>query len=92
MLAVPTRLAVEATPASASALYLSFELAEREWKLAFSLGLGHRPRHRTIRARDLAQVLAEIAAAKAHWGLSRRRRSCAAATKRGARAFGSIGR
>lgn len=29
-----------------------------------------RPRHRTIRARDLTQVLAEIAAAKARWGLA----------------------
>ena len=31
-------------------LYLSFELGERKWKLAFTIGFGQRPRHRTIRA------------------------------------------
>lgn len=70
MLAVPTRRAGEATSAAVPALYLSFELGEREWKLAFTIGLGHRPRHRTIRARDLRQVLAEIAATKDRWGLA----------------------
>jgi transposase len=70
MLTVTTRRAEEAMSARASALYLSFELGEREWKLAFTLGLGHRPRHRTVRARDFAQVLAEIAAAQAHWALA----------------------
>lgn len=70
MLTVTTRRAENATSASAPALYLSFELGEREWKLAFTLELGQRPRHRTVRARDLTQVLAEIAAAKARWGLA----------------------
>jgi transposase len=51
-------------------LYLSFELAEREWKLAFACELGQRPRHRTVRARDFTQVLAEVAATQAHWGLA----------------------
>lgn len=70
MLTVTTRRAVEATSARAPALYLSFELGEREWKLAFTTGLGQRPRHRTVRARDLAAVLAEIGAAKARWALA----------------------
>jgi len=34
-------------------LYLALELSNRSWKLAFSTGLGQKPRLRSIPARDL---------------------------------------
>jgi transposase len=45
-------------------LYLAFELSLSKWDLAFTTGLGQKPRVRTISARDLKAVHAEIAAAK----------------------------
>jgi transposase len=50
-------------------LHLAFDLGNRAWKLAFATSIAHAPRLRTISARDLAQVDAEIAAAKARFGL-----------------------
>jgi transposase len=47
------------------ALYLAFELSNRSWKLAFSSGLGQKPRMRSIPARDLQALTAEITAARA---------------------------
>jgi hypothetical protein len=35
-------------------LHLAFELDWTQWKLAFTIGHGQKPRQRTIRARDLA--------------------------------------
>jgi transposase len=70
MLTVTTRPQPETTARVSGALYLSFELGEREWKLAFTTGLGQRPRHRTIRARDLPRVDEEITAARARFGLA----------------------
>jgi len=34
-------------------LYLAFELSQKHWKLGFTVGMGQRPRIRTIQARDL---------------------------------------
>ena len=34
-------------------LYLAFELSQKQWKLGFTVGMGQRPRIRTIQARDL---------------------------------------
>lgn len=34
-------------------LHLAFELGNKHWKLAFTTGLGRKPRERTIEARDL---------------------------------------
>lgn len=51
-------------------LYLSFELGERDWKLAFTTGLAQRPRLRGVKARDLEKVAAEILAAKRRFGLA----------------------
>ena len=51
-------------------LYLSFELGERDWKLAFTIGLGQRPRHRTIRAGDLARFDQECVVARQRFGLA----------------------
>jgi transposase len=51
-------------------LHLALDLGNTTWKLAFATGHAHAPRLRTIPARDLAQLGAEIAAAKARFGLS----------------------
>jgi transposase len=50
-------------------LYLALELSWNSWKLAFTVGLGQKPRLRTIRARDTAALLLEIQKAKLRFGL-----------------------
>jgi transposase len=50
-------------------LYLALELGQRAWKLAFTVGLGQKPRLRTVPARDTDALMAEIAAAKKRFGL-----------------------
>jgi transposase len=50
--------------APAAILYVAFELGAREWKLAFSSGLGTQPRLRPVAAGNLAGVAQEIARAK----------------------------
>jgi transposase len=57
------------TSESTPALLMALELGERRWKLGFSRRLGDRPRVRTVTARALDVVLAEIAAAKRRWRL-----------------------
>src|SRR4051794_6321428 len=61
------------TPNTSSAyapvLCMAFELSAGQWKIAFSTGLGQRPRLRTIEARDLAWLEREITAAKKRFGL-----------------------
>ena len=54
---------------AARVLYFSLELGWNTWKLAFTIGAGQKPRIRTIRARALDVLLAEIHAAKARFGL-----------------------
>lgn len=54
---------------TAAALYLAFELSASQWKIAFTVGLGQRPRVRTVEARDLDRLRSEIAAAKKRFGL-----------------------
>src|SRR5262249_60996726 len=54
---------------AAPVLYLAFELSANSWKLAFTVGLGQKPRLRTIPARNTAAVLHEIARAKERFGL-----------------------
>ena len=41
-------------------LHLAFELSNKNWKLGFTVGLGQTPRERSVPARDMAQVLAEM--------------------------------
>ena len=53
------------------ALYLAFELGEKTWKLGFTTGAGQRPRLRTVTARDVAAVLAEVERAKERFGLGK---------------------
>lgn len=52
-----------------STLYLAFELGNTEWKLAMTTRIDQAPLVRTLPARELAVLEAEIARAKAHFGL-----------------------
>jgi transposase len=53
-----------------SVLHLAFELGWMQWKLAFTVGHGQKPRQRTIRGRDLAALEQEIAKAKKRFQLA----------------------
>jgi hypothetical protein len=46
-------------------LHLALDLGNRTWKLAFATSIAHAPRLRTIPARELTQLDAEIVAAQA---------------------------
>lgn len=50
-------------------LHLAFELGWTHWQLAFTVGLGQKPRLRTVTARDLAALEQEIAKAKKRFQL-----------------------
>lgn len=50
-------------------LHLAFELGQATWKLGFTTGLGQRPRERTIAARDLPALEAEVTRARGRFGL-----------------------
>lgn len=50
-------------------LYLSFELGRTEWKLAFTVGRGEKPRLRTLAAGDLRGLEQEIERARQRWGV-----------------------
>ncbi len=50
-------------------LYMAFELGQAEWKLGFTIGFGQDPRIRTIKARDLGALRAEIETAKKRFDL-----------------------
>ena len=56
--------------ATMPSLLLAFELGERSWKLGFTIGLGQRPRIRSVPAGALARVWAEIADAQARFKLA----------------------
>src|SRR3990172_10777171 len=45
-------------------LFMSFELGEKEWKIAWATSLGERPRCRTLRARDTKRLLEEVEKAR----------------------------
>ena len=45
-------------------LFVSFELGEKEWKIAWATSLGEKPRLRTLRARDAQRLLEEIEKAR----------------------------
>jgi transposase len=50
-------------------LYLAFELADKKWKLGFSIGLGQKPRRRVVDGGDLLTLGEEIRLAKKRFGL-----------------------
>jgi transposase len=56
--------------ATGERLHLAFELSKKNWKLGFSDGRCQRARIRTIEARNLQVVGAEIEQAKRHFGLA----------------------
>ena len=63
-----TRVAVSA--ANPGTLYLAFELGFQKWVLGFTVGLGQKPRKRTVAAGDLIALEQEITLAKKRFGLS----------------------
>ena len=60
---------VNPTTPTTPVVYLSLELGQKTWKLAFTVGLGQKPRLRTIAARDTEALMAEIGAAKKRFSL-----------------------
>jgi len=50
-------------------LHLAFELGEGKWKLAFGLGMGHSPRQRVIKVRDVKALEREVRLAKQRFGM-----------------------
>jgi transposase len=65
MTATPTQ-----STATATVLYIAFELGWSEWKLAFSTAPAAPPRLRTIGARNLTALQQEIAKARQRFGLA----------------------
>ena len=63
-----THSTTESTAATAP-LFAALELGEAKWELAFTTGVGQRPRRRVIAARDVVSLAREIAAAKRRFGL-----------------------
>ena len=57
------------TASSAPVLYLALDLGAGTWRLAFSVGLGQKPRLKTITARSTLSLVFEIKAAKKRFGL-----------------------
>ena len=55
---------------SARALYMALELAEKSWTVAFTTGLGQKPRMRRVASRDLEVLTHEIGRAKRRLGLA----------------------
>jgi len=49
---------------------MAFELGDTDWKIAFTIGLGQKPRLRSMPARDLPRLQEEIAKAKKRFQLS----------------------
>jgi transposase len=55
------------TQFTGATLFMGMELGSTRWKLAFAVGLGHRPRIVQMPARDLPRLQQEIARAKARF-------------------------
>jgi len=53
----------------APVLYVALELSDKQWKLAFTVGVGQRPRLRGIAARAMTAFAREVAEAKRRFGL-----------------------
>jgi transposase len=64
-----TAIRVEQCSKTTPRLHLAFELGWSQWKLAFTIGHGQPPRLRSVAARDLPALVAEIAKAKRRFGL-----------------------
>ena len=55
--------------AGVSTLFMAMELGSTQWKLAFAVGLGHRPRVVAMPAGDLPRLRKELQRAQRHFGL-----------------------
>ena len=60
----------------APTLYLAFDLGNRDWTLGFTTGFGQPPRERTIAARNLPALAAELAQARRRFALPAGTRVC----------------
>jgi transposase len=60
---------LDSTTSDTPVLYLAFELSSGDWKLGSSTARGQQPRLVSVRARNTAGVLSEIARAKTRFGL-----------------------
>jgi transposase len=60
----------QTVPATTPALCMAIETGASEWKLYFSLGVGQPPRERTVPARRMDRLMAEVAQAKKHFRLA----------------------
>ncbi len=54
---------------SEGVLHMALELSEKKWTVAFTTGLGQKPRIRQVRGRDLEMLAFEVAKAKRRFGL-----------------------
>jgi transposase len=60
---------IDSTVTAAPVLYMALELSSGTWKLALTVGLGQKPRLKTVTARSTVGLLFEIKAAKKRFGL-----------------------
>jgi hypothetical protein len=67
---MPTATTRPIVPVSVPTLHLALDLGNTTWKLAFATGMAHAPRLRATAARDVDQLLGEIASARARFRLS----------------------
>ena len=65
-----TTHAADSTTATAGVLYMSLDLGSGSWQLAFTVGMGQKPRLRKTPARIIPLLLEEIRAAKVRFGLA----------------------
>src|ERR1700745_1957540 len=66
-----TPVATREKTEQAQALYVAIELGERKWKIACTPAMGQAPRLRTLDARDLVQLQAEVTLAKARFKVAK---------------------
>jgi transposase len=59
----------DSTVTTAPVLYLALDLGTRDWKLAFTVGLGQKPRIKSISARNTLSLILELKAAKKRFEL-----------------------
>jgi hypothetical protein len=61
--------AIQFTTTASPVLYMAMELSTKNWKLAFTLGLGQPPRMRSVAAGDIDSLMDEIRKTKVRFGL-----------------------
>lgn len=80
-----TTRSTQSTAAGTTTLFVALELGDARWELAFTTGVGQRPRRRQIPARDLTSLTREIHTAQRRFGLppESRVRTCYEAGREG---------